>query len=90
VGLLQVRWDKGGTVITRNYIFICGKGTKILNWKRIFFANHKTESAVRRGTVISDRMSYIVLRGRWFYIIVSNVHTPSENSDDSKDGFMRI
>jgi hypothetical protein len=90
VGVLQIRWDKGGTVITGDYIFIYGKETKILNWERIFFANHEIESAVRIGTFVSDRMSYIVLRGRWFYNIVSNVHTPSENSDDSKDGFMRI
>ena len=33
-------------------------------------------------------MSYTVLRGRWFNIIVLNVHTPSEEkSDDSKDSF---
>jgi hypothetical protein len=31
-------------------------------------------------------MSYIVLRGRWCNIIVSNVHPPSEEkSDDSKE-----
>ena len=33
-------------------------------------------------------MSYIALRGRWCYIIVLNVHTPSEeNSGDLKDSF---
>ena len=33
-------------------------------------------------------MSYIVLRGRWYNIIVLNVHARSEKkSDDSKDGF---
>jgi len=30
-------------------------------------------------------MSYIVLRGRWFNIIVLNVHAPNEKRDDSKD-----
>ena len=30
--------------------------------------------------------TYIVLRGRWFNVSVSNVHAPSEEkSDDSKD-----
>jgi len=34
---------------------------------------------------ISDRFSYIVLRGRWLNIIVENVHAPSEEkSDESK------
>jgi hypothetical protein len=33
-------------------------------------------------------MLYIVLRGRWCYIIVLNVHRPiKEKSDDSKDSF---
>ena len=33
-------------------------------------------------------VSYIVLRGRWYNIIVLNVHAPSEDkSDDSKDSF---
>jgi len=32
-------------------------------------------------------MSYIVLRGNWCNVNVSNVHAPSEEkSDDSKDG----
>ena len=38
--------------------------------------------------VVSDRMSYIVLRGHWCNSIVLNVHAPSEEkSDDLKDSF---
>ena len=45
-------------------------------------------SAVKRVEFVSDRMSYIVLRGRWCNIIVLNVHAPrEEKSDDSKDSF---
>jgi exonuclease III len=37
---------------------------------------------------VSDRMLYIVLRGRWCSIIVLNVHAPIEEKiDDSKDSF---
>jgi hypothetical protein len=33
-------------------------------------------------------MSYIILRGRWFHIIVLNVHAPTEDkTDDVKDSF---
>jgi hypothetical protein len=33
---------------------------------------------------------YIVLRGCWVNILVLNVHAPSEEeSDDSKDSFLR-
>ena len=38
---------------------------------------------------VSEKMSYIALRGRWFNIIVLDVHGPSEEkSDDSKDIFL--
>jgi len=48
------------------------------------------ESAVRKAEFVSDRMSYIVLRGRCFYVIFLNVHAPSEEkTDDLKDSFMR-
>jgi len=41
---------------------------------------------VKRVEFFSDRLSYIVLRGRWRNIIVVNVHAPSEGkSDESKD-----
>ena len=40
------------------------------------------------GLQIYCRMSYIVLRVRWFNNIVLNVHVQSEEkSDDSKDRF---
>ena len=45
----------------------------------------------RRGlyfVLLSDRVSYIVMRGRWCNIFVPNVHSPSEEkSDESKDSF---
>jgi hypothetical protein len=52
---------------------------------RFFFTPEKV-SAIKRVEFVSDRMSYIVLRGRC-YIIVLNVHAPTEESDDSKDSF---
>jgi hypothetical protein len=37
---------------------------------------------------VSDWMSYIVPRGRWFNIIVLNMHAPTEEkSNDTKDSF---
>jgi hypothetical protein len=33
-------------------------------------------------------MSYIILRGYWFHIIVLNVHAPTEDeTDDAKESF---
>jgi hypothetical protein len=45
-------------------------------------------SAVKRVEFVSDRMSYMILRGRWCNIIVLNVHAPTENKiDNIKDRF---
>jgi hypothetical protein len=54
----------------------------------MFFVHNRIVSAVRRVQFISDRMSYIKLRGRWCNIIVLNVHAASEDKgDDEKDSF---
>jgi hypothetical protein len=59
---------------------------KIISWKQAFFVHQGIASAVKRVEFVSDRVSYIVLRGRWCNIIVLNVHAPSEEkSDESKN-----
>ena len=48
--------------------------------------HQRIPSAIKRVEFVSNRMSYIVLRGRWCNIIVLNVHASSEEkSDSSKD-----
>ena len=51
-----------------------------------FSVHQRTAPTIKRVEFVSDRVSYIVLRGRWCNINVVNVHVPSEEkSDDSKD-----
>jgi hypothetical protein len=53
-----------------------------------FFVHKRIISAVKRVEFVSDRMSYIILRGCWFHIIVLNVHAPARDKiDDVKDSF---
>jgi hypothetical protein len=53
-----------------------------------FFVHKRIISAVRRVEFVSNRLSYIILRGRWCNIIVVNVRAPCEEmSDDIKDNF---
>jgi hypothetical protein len=48
----------------------------------------RESSAVKRVEFVSDRMSYIILRGPWSHIIVLNVHAPTEDkTDDVKGSF---
>ena len=45
---------------------------------------------MKRLEFVIDRISYVVLRGRWCNIIVLNVHAPSEEkNDEKKTVFMR-
>jgi hypothetical protein len=85
----MVRWDKEGIVLTGGYTY--------LYWDR--FGNHQLGTgilyqriipSVKTVEFVSNRMLYIVLRGRWCNVIVVNVHTPREEiCDYSNNNFMR-
>ena len=88
MGVQEIRWEKGGTVRAGDYDFFYGKGNENQQLGTGFFVHRRMVSAVKTVEFVSDRLSYIVLRGRWRNIIVVNVHAPSEEkSDKSKDSF---
>jgi hypothetical protein len=88
VGVHEIRWEKGGTVRAGDYTFLNDKGKENRQLGTGFFVHQRIISAIKRVEFASDRMSYIVLRGRWCNIIVLNVHAPTEErSYDSKDSF---
>jgi hypothetical protein len=53
-----------------------------------FLVHKRIILAVKRVEFVSDRMSCIILRGRWCHFIALNVHTPTEDiTDNVKDSF---
>jgi hypothetical protein len=53
-----------------------------------FFVHKIIISAVKRVEFVSDRMSYIILRGCWCHIIVLKIHAPTQDKAyDVKDSF---
>jgi hypothetical protein len=90
VGVQEVGWEGGCTKPSREYIFFYGKGKE--NHEILvdtsFFVHKRIISAVKRVKFACDRMSYIILRGRWYHIIFLNVHAPTEDkTSDMKDSF---
>ena len=60
----EVRWDKGGTVRAGDYDFFYVKANENHQVGTGFFVHRRIVSTVKRVDFVSDRLSYIVLRGR--------------------------
>jgi exonuclease III len=63
VGVQEVRWENGGTERAEDYIFFYGHGNGDHQLGTGFFVHKRNLSAVTKVEFISDRMSYIILRG---------------------------
>jgi exonuclease III len=54
-----------------------------------FSLHERIISALKMVEFVSDKMSYIMLRGHWCDIIVLNVHVPTEDKIDMKNSLYK-
>jgi hypothetical protein len=88
VRIQAVRWKRVGTEPAGQYTFFLWEGNQNHEVGTGFFVHKRFISAVKRVEFLSDRMSHIILRGRWCDIIVLNIHAPTEDKIDYiKDKF---
>jgi hypothetical protein len=88
VGIQEVRWDGVCTERAAEYTLFCGKGNENNELGTSFLVHKRIASAAKRVEFVSDRLTYIILRGHWCNIIVLNVHAPTEDKlNEMKDRF---
>jgi hypothetical protein len=80
----KVRWGKVATKPVGEYTFSYGKRNENHELGKSFFVHKSIISTVKRVEFVSDRMSYIILRGHRYAMIFLNVQSPT---GDKKDGF---
>jgi exonuclease III len=64
VGVQEVKWDTGGTEPAGEYTFLYENENGNHELGKGFFVHMRIMPAVKRVGFVSDRMSYIILRGR--------------------------
>jgi len=82
-----VSWDKV-SLCEHNIIFFYEKGKENNKLRTGFFVHNRIVSAVNRVEFVSDRISYLALRGRWCnFVLLNEQDSTKEKREDLLDSF---
>jgi hypothetical protein len=82
---MGAQWNK---ISKKKYIFY-GKGNTNCELGTVFFVQKRMLSAVKRVEFVSDRMSYIILRGCWCHIFLPKLMFKQHKIEDVKVSFYK-
>jgi hypothetical protein len=90
LNLREYKWlrGKGRDIKQQTTIYFNANGN--VNHPQVtgFFVHNRINSAAKRVEFVSDRISFITLKGRWCDTIVVNVYAADDEKDDViKDSF---
>ncbi|KAJ4444090.1 hypothetical protein ANN_05879 [Periplaneta americana] len=72
VGVQEVRLDGNSISQIGDYLLHYGEGNDNHQLGTGFFIHKRIKSAVKKVDIISDRLSYLVLKGRWTFALIFN------------------
>jgi hypothetical protein len=85
----EVRWAKSGSQPADNYTFFYGNRNTHHYLGSNIFVHKRIRSAVKMAQFISDRMSYIILRGRCDIIFLHMHASSNKKVMIQRTAFMR-
>jgi len=82
---LEFKWNKDDSQPADGFTYFYVNGNVNHHVQTGYFVNKETTSVVKSVEFVTDKMSFIILRGHWCGIIVPNVQAPNKDKSDDKE-----
>jgi len=79
----EFRWGDGSTLKSGHLTFLYSTNEHFLGTG--FLVNERIINSVKDFKFVNDRMSYIIIKGKWYNYVIINVHCPTEDKDEETE-----